>query len=146
MKLFKTFFLLFLISIIFITCERESYITSGVDIEKELSKISDSLVVKIKYSEEVKLSKNLTLRFDDLLEDSRCPINAMCIWPGRAKILLFIKDGDGGKFMELNTAAGINHDVYDKYDFRLQNLSPYPDTNVPFDKKAYVAEIVIRRW
>lgn len=146
MKLFKTTILLLLISIIAFSCERDSYITSGVDIEKDLNKVSDSLIVKIKYSEEVKLSKNLALKFDALLEDSRCPINAMCIWAGRAKIMLFVKDGDGGKFMELNTAAGINHDVYDKYDFRLQNLSPYPDTTVPFDIKAYVAEIVIKRW
>jgi len=137
--------MLLFVSIIFVSCERDSYIASTGDIEKDLSKASDSLVVKLKYTEEIQLSNYLTLKFDDLLEESRCPIDANCIWAGNAKIKMYIKNGNIGKNFELNTGAGVTHNVYDKYDFRLQELTPYPASTIPLNKYSYEATIVITR-
>ncbi|MCK9279561.1 MAG: hypothetical protein M0P71_02975 [Melioribacteraceae bacterium] len=145
MKLLKTFFLILFVSIVVASCERDSSISSTGDIEKDLSKASDSLVINLKYGEEVHLSNYLSLKFDDLLEESRCPIDFNCIWAGNAKIRMYIKEGNGGKNFELNTGAGVTHDVYGKYDFRIEELTPYPESTIPLNKYSYEATIVIKR-
>ncbi len=35
----------------------------------------------------------LRLRADRIVEDSRCPMNARCVWAGRATIALTLRDG-----------------------------------------------------
>ena len=34
------------------------------------------------------------VRFMDVLEDSRCPRTVQCIWAGRARVLVEVKEGD----------------------------------------------------
>ncbi len=47
--------------------------------------------------------ENLRLRFDDVLEDSRCPKGVECFWTGQARIAIrVLQAGD-------STTAGIQH-------------------------------------
>ena len=55
--------------------------------------------------------ENLRIRFDRVLEDSRCPKRVDCFWTGQARIAVFVQPADGGSTtVEFNTnpATGTN--------------------------------------
>ncbi len=70
--------------------------------------------------------------FDSLLEESRCPINADCVWQGVAKARFFVTINSVQHTMILSTldlAPHYNNDaLIDGYHFQLQNIFPYPGT------------------
>ena len=48
-----------------------------------------------------------SLRFVDVVEDSRCPTGVTCIWGGRAKVRLSVSDPDGTEASQVLT---LNYD------------------------------------
>lgn len=54
--------------------------------------LSDDRVdtIEIRLGENKNIYKGLTLTFDSVITDSRCPINVECIWQGFANIKLSI--------------------------------------------------------
>lgn len=75
----------------------------------------------------------LKLRFDRVLEESRCPVNVTCIWAGRTRIQLTVtKDGEGLGLVELTLGAG-SEDESSKtmggYRIEILALDPYPGTD-----------------
>lgn len=49
-------------------------------------------------------SERLVIKFKTVLEDSRCPINAVCVWAGNAKVEIEVIDINGqNKTVILNT-------------------------------------------
>lgn len=88
----------------------------------------------------------LRVKFVEVLEDSRCPTDANCIWAGNAKIKVEVtKKGGGKKILELNTNAGSKRDLFDDWAIELASLTPYPRTNGKIDPAKYVAKVVITR-
>ena len=61
---------------------------------------------KIQAAKQKKFSRSgLTVRFVELMEDSRCPENARCVWAGNARIKLEVKGkGAASQIIELNTS------------------------------------------
>ena len=51
---------------------------------------SDTLVVELSHSVQ---KDGHTIAFDEITEDSRCPVNTTCVWEGRARLALTI-DGE----------------------------------------------------
>lgn len=48
------------------------------------------------------------LRPDRLVEDSRCPVNARCIWAGRAVVRVTIRDGEGARRINLTLGEPVD--------------------------------------
>ena len=78
---------------------------------------------------------DLKLCFDKVVEDSRCPANAMCIWQGAATVKLnFTKNGETHSF---NLSSLTMPPTYTKdtiisgYKIEFLNLLPYPGTFTP---------------
>ena len=78
---------------------------------------------------------DLTLSFDKVASDSRCPANAVCIWQGAATAKFsFTKNGELHSF-DLSTIT--KSPAYAKdttiagYKIEFINLSPYPGTFTP---------------
>ena len=61
-----------------------------------------------------------------LLEDSRCPINARCVWAGRLRITAKITTGPGEEIMELTLGEPVQ--VADGA-LELIAADPLPDTD-----------------
>ena len=88
------------------------------------------------------ISENkLTLCFDSLIADSRCPANAICIWQGTATARFSLtKNKETVTFVlsTLNTPPTyIKDTILLGYKIEFINLSPYPGTEaapVPNDK------------
>jgi hypothetical protein len=110
----------------------------GVQLKEEFSlKAGQELVVK---------GEKLKIGFREVVEDSRCPEGAQCIWEGSAKIVLRLRKGNGKpSTVELNTAVDPRQRSYMGYEVRLLALRPHPKLNTTIEKKGYVATLVVSK-
>jgi hypothetical protein len=100
--------------------------------------------------EAVMTDENLRLRFEEVLEDSRCPTQVNCVWTGQARIAVVVQAGEEELVtVEFNTnpAAGQNVQTAEvgEYTIELQSLDPYPETLDAIQFKAYQATLIVRK-
>ena len=96
-------------------------------------------------------SENLIVGFNELIDDSRCPEDVVCVWEGEAKIGLWLQiSGQDTTFLPLTipgfvTAESQVHASSDtlSFHFMLQQLDPYPNTTQQRGPAAYEALLVI---
>lgn len=76
----------------------------------------------------------LTLTFDQVTADSRCPADVLCVWEGEGVTRFLVQRGDAVPDTLTLTIPGHapetyedpNPVVHDGYAYTLQRLSPYP--------------------
>jgi hypothetical protein len=74
--------------------------------------------------------EGLTVTFQKVLEDSRCPSNVQCVEAGQARILIDVTHLDQSPVtFEMNTNPPLKLDVISSEGFqiRLLELNPYPE-------------------
>ena len=108
--------------------------------------LNDTLLIKqaeIKYNFE----KQISIYFDSVLTDSRCPRNSVCKWAGNAEVKLIFKNKNITTNLILNTHGGARYKkdtLINEYRIQLLNLFPYPDSIQLFKQEDYIAEIMIK--
>jgi hypothetical protein len=73
---------------------------------------------------------DLTLHFQAVLGDDRCPRQVICEWAGEARLQVSVQAGDSPpRRFELSTYPyfGEDHLLYAGYSLRLVDVSPYPE-------------------
>ncbi|MGX9788583.1 hypothetical protein [Mycobacterium sp. MMS18-G62] len=101
--------------------------------------------------EAVIASENLRVRFEQVLEDSRCPARVKCVWTGQARIAVVVQPNTSVPStvtFNTNPAPGQTVDVVavGEYTIELQSLDPYPQSPedpIPFED--YRATLVVRK-
>lgn len=99
--------------------------------------------------EAVIVDEGLHVRFDSVLEDSRCPTQVECFWTGQARIAVEAwQNGGTPVTLEFNTnpAPGQNEQTqtFSSYTIRLESLYPYPQTSEEsIEKDDYRANLQI---
>lgn len=84
------------------------------------------------YNSEIVLKDtDLRLRFENLLEDSRCPADVDCVWSGQVRLQLTAWTGKtASELIELSTLSGDrepdNLHNYEGYLIELLGVDPYP--------------------
>ncbi len=106
---------------------------------------SPKILIKLPLGASILLESH-TIKFVKVLEDSRCPKDANCIWAGRAKILIEISS-EGTETIQKEIIFGkVNSGESDelqlintqsKKAFAYQ-LNPYPSSEDNPDSKKYV--------
>jgi hypothetical protein len=94
--------------------------------------------------------QSMTMRFDDVLEDSRCPTEVECFWTGQARIIASVRQHDAdATTVEFNTNPAPSQTrtsvPVGAYTIELQSLEPYPftpDESIAFED--YAATLVVR--
>lgn len=86
--------------------------------------------VTLGVGESLTLSDGSDLEFVALVEDSRCPADAMCIWQGQA-VLQF--DLDGQRFKVTFTGPDDEVRVVDGWAVQVLDVQPYPLASQPHD-------------
>jgi hypothetical protein len=89
-------------------------------------------------------AEKLKISFQSVLEDSRCPMNAYCLWAGNATVSLKLKK----RLVEqvaLNTFVEPKHVEFLQYVIELIQLDPYPPDATPIDQEDYTATLVVTR-
>jgi len=90
-------------------------------------------------------SAGIELGFDEVLEDSRCPADVVCVWAGTARLKAWVRaTGTERRELELKTFPRQPLRV-DAFEIDVQALEPFPYSNVRIDKRGYVATLVVTR-
>lgn len=87
---------------------------------------------------------SLRVRFDGVANDSRCPIDAVCIQGGDAEVRLSAVNGGTPQLLSLHTGS-MAPVTFDGFTFTLVELTPYPFSSQPFPPSDYRATLRITR-
>lgn len=85
----------------------------------------------------------ITVTFDGVSEDSRCPGDVQCVWAGNGAIRLTLEGGDESEVVIVNSTLQPRQVSFFGYVIGFRDLTPYPATNEPSDPSAYVATISV---
>ncbi|WP_325422039.1 hypothetical protein [Aquabacterium sp.] len=92
----------------------------------------------------------LTLQLTDV-HDSRCPIDALCIWEGHASVAVqVVQAGHAGETLQIGLPAPAEMKLpgeatYRGFRFSLQGLDPAPRAAVPVPLAQYRAVVRVER-
>jgi hypothetical protein len=103
--------------------------------------------VKVQIHKETKLVRSkLSIKFVELVDDSRCPTGVQCIWAGNGKIRVSIKRASGAaKIFEMDTNGPNNSVLYAGYKITLTGLTPHPAENIRINRNGYVAAFTVQK-
>ena len=111
-------------------------------------KLDETFVLQYGETKVLDGQDQFSLTFKDLLDDSRCPANAICVWAGQARVKVEINEGfeiferelTNGTILENQTSKiNIGH-----YTIELLKVIPHPENEgVEIDKADYAIQLVI---
>ena len=106
--------------------------------------------IDLSYGESV-ARKDITLKFTEVIEDSRCPTSTTCIWAGRARINIEVTFNGKTETKTLIFGATrpgetANMQLYsgDGMSITAVSLAPHPDQSGAIPKKDYVVDIEVK--
>lgn len=85
--------------------------------------------------------------YDSLLQDSRCPTYAVCVWAGVAQVKLTVRIGSGAYPVVLSTlkAPGYVRDtIVRDYRITLEDVKPYPGDSTFLPARVALLSVVRR--
>lgn len=95
--------------------------------ETEFSAISESDTVNVAFGETTYVEEEFIFHFEDLLDDSRCPMNVLCEWEGNAKVKIKMRNNFQYHTLILNTYGRYRQDTtIGNYNIKLEKVLPYP--------------------
>jgi hypothetical protein len=84
------------------------------------------------------------MRFERVADDSRCPMDVMCVWAGDATLAITLTPSKGSaESRELHTQPSGSQISYSNYTIKLTALVPYPRSTQPIGPGDYVATLVL---
>jgi hypothetical protein len=86
-------------------------------------------------------AENISVTFQEVLEDSRCPIDVTCIWAGLAEVSLQVAVSSQEKEIRLSTSPPENSAVFENYTFWLIKVRPVPRSDRNTDRSAYFVTV-----
>ena len=99
-----------------------------------------SETVRVQINKEKKFPKaKLSVRFVELVEDSRCPTDTQCVWAGNAKIKIRVTMNGRTHDLSLDTNGPHQAATAEGYTIKLLSLTPAPRSNIRVDRNGYVA-------
>lgn len=105
--------------------------------------LGDTLVLPYRVTFENPKAR-MTIRFDSLLEDSRCPEGLMCFWEGNARVSFLFEEPGGRHRFALNTYSGFTRDtLISGYRVSLLDVLPRRKAGIPVDPRDYRAVVKI---
>jgi len=92
-------------------------------------------------------SEGITLQFEGIQEDSRCPKGATCFWQGRVRSILNISD-NGISSQIVLTDQGLSDqngkNTYKQYEFT-SHVQPYPELGKKISKEDYRLYLTVKK-
>lgn len=90
--------------------------------------------------------ENLRISFDDVSEDSRCPLNVTCFWEGRASSLVRLTYDDIAYSIALIEPGLTEHAAYMFRDYSITfHLKPYPGEVDNISKEDYHLQLTVSK-
>jgi len=101
--------------------------------------------VELKYSElDCNPEYEFRLSFDSL-SDSRCPLEAACVWEGNAEVRLIVQSSEhGSNIFRLNTNEKFLTDtMVNGFRYELIEILPYPEVDQDYQLDDYTLQLII---
>ena len=90
--------------------------------------------------------EKLVIKFKAVLEDSRCPVNVVCVWAGNGKVEFEILDIDGqNKTVTLNTEEEPRVTTLKGHNLKLISLNPLRIDGVSISPGDYSVTLLVER-
>jgi hypothetical protein len=95
--------------------------------------------VVLGYGDEVAVNGSVVrVAFGQVLSDSRCPVDAVCVWMGNAEVEVGIRAGMGPTFpLRMNTSQDPRFQDWQGIRVTLLELMPAPRTDVRLEPEDY---------
>jgi len=122
----------------------KSEITSTSQDSQALTQRELGRAFAMKIGESIQLN-DLKLTFRSVEGDSRCPIDAVCVWAGDAEIALRIEQNGKAAVAALHTTLEPKKTDWNGYTIALVSVTPAPRASEPVKKEDYRAEILVTR-
>ena len=93
----------------------------------------------LKVKEPIEFDSGLKLEIT-LVEDSRCPLDAICVWAGEAVVTFNVEEGENQETLQLGKCGStspqcIAHTTDElDYRFSLLDVTPFPELDVEVDE------------
>ena len=106
-------------------------------------RLNDTIILGTR-QEYFDFEKNYRLQFDSVLNDSRCPLNSVCIWEGYALVSIrLIMEGNYEYLFILSTYNYIKTDtLINNINFKLVGLTPLPEMGKAIEQSDYSVKII----
>ena len=91
--------------------------------------------------------EDLQITFEGVIEDSRCPRNATCVWEGKVSVEIEIMSGDSSHSMILNQpglSEQYSRETYGGYELAF-TVRPYPEAGMRISEQEYVLVVIISK-
>ena len=104
----------------------------------------------LEFSDSVTFDKDHKLTFNEVLEDSRCPVDVQCITAGQA-LLEFEAARNGDDIITFNLGfsadISVNRDtiLYDEYRIELLEVLPMPEEGFQPKAESYKIRVVVEK-
>ncbi len=86
----------------------------------------------------------LEITFHKVVEDSRCPKGAECVWEGNGRVEISVRQpGSEAEVKELNTRLDPKELDTKDFKIRLLDLQPYPETGREISLDEYKVKLVV---
>lgn len=85
----------------------------------------------------------ISVTFDGVAGDSRCPRDVQCVWEGNAAIRLTLTGGDETRTVILNSSLDPLGTSFGPYMIGFRGLTSYPGSGEPLDQGEYVAQVSV---
>jgi len=90
------------------------------------------------------LSDGVQVTFDGVTSDSRCPLDAFCVWAGEGVVAVSLSQTPATPVhRELRTTPGASEATYASHTIKLVALAPYPRSTQPIRPAEYVATLSV---
>ena len=102
--------------------------------------------IRVQINSEKRLPKSkLSIRFLEMVEDSRCPTDANCVWAGNAKIKVRVSRNGRSHELTLDTNGPHQAATAEGYSIKLVGLTPAPRSNIRINRNGYVATLAVTK-
>lgn len=88
---------------------------------------------------------HISVKFIEMIEDSRCPTGVNCIWAGVARIKIRVTKNRKTADFELNTNQQDKPALFEGYSITLKGLTPSPSTTAKYSQSAYTAALFVAK-
>ena len=119
-----------------------------VSCDKEPASLNENYIPVNKCQSYYQDGEKLTLCLDSIVQDSRCPINAFCIWQGVAVARFTVDTKNNDHVIELATAPLLQYNkdtIVAGFKIELINIAPHPEMGKPLHYDEYVAEVKVSK-
>ena len=113
---------------------------AGFAQESSLQKLGEEFELAVHQTAQM-TAENISVTFQEVLEDSRCPVDVTCIWAGLAEVSLQVAVSGQEREISLSTSPSENSAVFENYTFWLISVRPVPRSDQNIDSSAYVVTV-----